>query len=42
MRSRNDSIARFLRAYVEEYFGAHTRPGWAYTIWWASHFTSVK
>jgi hypothetical protein len=35
-------IARFLRAYVEEYFGAHTTPGWAYTIWWASPFTNVK
>jgi hypothetical protein len=35
-------IARFLRAYVEEYFSEHTRPGWAYTIWWASPLTSVK
>ncbi len=38
----NYPIARFLRAYVEEYFGAHQTPGWAYMLWWTTPFTNVK
>ena len=38
----NYPIARFLRAYVEEYFGAHQTPGWAYMLWWTTPISSVK
>jgi len=38
----NYQIARFLHAYVEEYFGSHVTPGWRYMLWWTTPFTSVK
>lgn len=38
----NYQVARFLHAYVEEYFGSHQTPGWRYMIWWTTPFTSVK
>ncbi|MGC1381578.1 MAG: hypothetical protein WA814_11225 [Candidatus Baltobacteraceae bacterium] len=38
----NYPIARYLRAYVEEYFGSHMTPGWRYMIWWTTPFTNVK
>jgi hypothetical protein len=38
----NYQIARFLHAYVEEYFGSHMTPGWRYMLWWTTPLTSVK
>ena len=38
----NYPIARFLRAYVEEYWQPASKPGWAYVVWWTTPFTNVK
>lgn len=38
----NYPIAKYLRAYVEEYFGSHQTPGWAYELWWTTPVSSVK
>jgi hypothetical protein len=38
----NYQVARFLHAYVEEYFGSHMTPGWRYMLWWTTPLTSVK
>jgi hypothetical protein len=38
----NYPIARFLRAYVEEYWTPYNKPGWAYMVWWTTPFTNVK
>ncbi len=35
-------IARYLRLYVENYFAAHTTPGWRYMLWWTTPLTKVK
>ena len=38
----NYQLARFLHAYVEEYFGSHMTPGWQYMLWWTTPISSVK
>jgi hypothetical protein len=38
----NYQIARYLHAYVEEYFGSHMTPGWTYMLWWTTPLSSVK
>lgn len=38
----NYQIARYLHAYVEEYFGSHMTPQWRYMLWWTTPVTSVK
>lgn len=38
----NYQIARYLHAYVEEYFASHATPGWRYMIWWTTPVGAVK
>lgn len=38
----NYQIAKYLHAYVEEYFGSHMTPGWRYMLWWTTPVSKVK
>ncbi len=38
----NYQIARYVHAYVEEYWASHTTPNFAYMLWWTTPVTVVK
>ena len=38
----NYQIAKYLHIYVEEYFGSHVTPNWAYMLWWTTPLTVVR
>ncbi|MBV8333769.1 MAG: hypothetical protein JO192_13605 [Candidatus Eremiobacteraeota bacterium] len=37
----NYQVARYVHAYVEEYFAQHTTPGFAWMVWWTTPLSKV-